>query len=132
MAIDNKDLMHVKQSHDILKEVFYSNESTGIDPYIFLLIIWSDDFEVNHTRKNRNSTWLKTVTLVPPANLSTSKKHTNAICLGRKNQDHSIVNKFFQDELKTLSIPQNRYVYQLQRIDPVVARVLTMSSDRPE
>ena len=51
MAIDNKDLMHVKRSHDILKEVFYSNESTGIDPYVFLLIIWSDGFEVNHTKK---------------------------------------------------------------------------------
>ena len=132
MAIDNKDLIHVKRSHDILKEVYTNNEENDIDPYVFFLIIWSDDFEVNHTRKNRNSTWLKTVTLLPPPNMTTSKKHTNAICLGRKNQNHSNVNKFFQDELKTLSIPKERYVYQLQRFVPSVARVLTMSSDRPE
>jgi len=99
---------------------------------MFFLIIWSDDFEVNHTRKNRNSTWLKTVTLIPPPNMTTSKKHTNVICLGRKNLDHSTVNKFFQDELETLHISKERYVYQLQQFVPTVARVLTMSSDRPE
>ena len=68
------------------------NYDNNCDPYVFLIIIWSDDFEVNHTRKNCNSTWLKTVPIVPPPNMSTSKKHTNTICLGRKNQDHSIVN----------------------------------------
>jgi len=132
MVVHNNDLHHIKRSRDIFKEVYDTNKDNDCDPYVFLLIIWSDDFEVNHTRKNRNSTWLKTVTLLPPPNMTTSKKHTSVICLGRKNQDHSTVNKFFQDELTTLLIPKERYVYQLQQFVPTVARVLTMSSDRPE
>ena len=132
MAIDNKDLYHIRRSHDILKEVYDENKVNNCDPYVVLVIIWSDDFEVNHTRKNSNSTWLKTLTIIPPPNMTTSKKHTNALCIGRKNQDHSTVNTFYQDEMTFLSISKERYVKQLQRCVPTVARILAMSSDRPE
>ena len=132
MIVHNQDLHHIQRSHEILNEVYEENKVNDCDPYVFFLIIWSDDFEVNHTRKNRNSTWLKTVTIIPPPNMTTSKKHTNVVCLGRKNQDHSNVNKFFQDELEMLSKSKDRYVYQLQQFVPTVARVLIMSSDRPE
>ena len=132
MAINNNDLHHIKRTYNILKEVHDKNLSQNCDPYVFLVIIWSDDFEVNHTRKNRNSTCLKTLTLVPPPNMSTSKKHTNAICLGRKNQDHSTVNTYFQNELKQLGTIKERYLYQLQRYAPTVVKILAMSSDRPE
>ena len=132
MAINNQDLHHVPQSYNILKKVYDENYHNNCDPYVFLVIIWSDDFEVNHTRKNRNSTWLKTVTLVPPPNMSTSKKHTNAICLGRKNQNHSLVNTYFQNELGQLSVVKERYIHQLERFAPSVISLLAMSSDRPE
>ena len=132
MAVDNQDLHHIPQTYTILKRVYDDNHNNNCDPYVFLIIIWSDDFEVNHTRKNRNSTWLKTVTIVPPPNMSTSKKHTNAICLGRKNQDHSVVNTYFQKELQHLSVVKERYIHQLERFAPTVISLLAMSSDRPE
>ena len=91
MVVHNDDLHHIKRSRDIFKEVYDTNKDNDCNPYVFLLIIWSDDFEVNHTRNNRNSSWLKTVTLIPPPNMTTSKKHTSVICLGCKNQDHSTV-----------------------------------------
>ena len=52
-------------------------------------LLWSDDFEVNHTRKNKSSTWIKTVTFISPTHSETSVDHTQAICLGCKksNQD---------------------------------------------
>ena len=84
MSINNQDLHHIKRTYNILKEVHDENLTKSCDPYVFLVIIWSDDFEVNHTRKYHNSIWLKIITLVPPPKMSTSKKHTNAICLGRK------------------------------------------------
>ena len=131
MAIDNSDLYHIQRSRKIFEEC-YSNNKAVCDPYVILLILWSDDFEVNHTRKNRNSTWLKTLTIVPPQNMNTSRKHTHAICLGRKNQDHSFVNKMFQKEIEKLCEPKERYIHQLKQHVPTVARVLVMSCDRPE
>ena len=131
MVIDNSDLYHIQRSRTIFEEC-YSNNSEVCDPYVILLILWSDDFEVNHTRKNRNSTWLKTLTIVPPRNMNTSRKHTHAICLGRKNQDHSCVNKMFQKEIEKLCEPKERYIQQLKQHVPTVARVIVMSCDRPE
>ena len=131
MAVDNSDLYHIQRSRNIFEECYLQNKQV-CDPYVILLILWSDDFEVNHTRKNRNSTWLKTLTIIPPRNMSTSRKHTHAICLGRKNQDHSFVNNFFQKEIETLCEPKERYIHQLKQHVPTVARVLVMSCDRPE
>ena len=51
MEINDQDLHHIKQTYNILKEVHDENLTKSCDPYVFLVIIWSDDFEVNHTRK---------------------------------------------------------------------------------
>ena len=40
MAMNNKDLHHIKQSHDILKEVYYNNQVNNYYPFISFLIIW--------------------------------------------------------------------------------------------
>ena len=55
MAIDNSDLYHIHRSRKIFEDC-YSNNKAVCNPYVILLILWSDDFEVNYTRKNRNST----------------------------------------------------------------------------
>ena len=109
--------------------MYDKNYHNNCDPYVFTIIIWSDDFGVNHKSKNCNSTSLKTVTIVPPPNMSTSKKHTNAICFHRTNQDHSIVNTYFQNELQQLSVIKERYIHQLERFASTVISSLVMSSD---
>jgi len=131
IPIDNSDLLHTRQANTLLKET-YSLHLDKCDPYVIFLELWSDDFQVNHTRKNRNSTWLKTVTFCPPRNMTTSKKHTHAICLGQKNQSHSYVNKWFNDQLESLKQPTLRYVKQMDTHIPIVASVLVMTTDRPE
>ena len=100
ILIDNSDLLHTRQANTLLKET-YSSHCGKCDPYVIFLELWSDDFQVNHTRKNRNSTWLKTVTFCPPRNMTTSKKHTHAIYLGQKNQSHSYVNTWFNNQLES-------------------------------
>ena len=50
MAIDNSDLYHIQRSCKIFEEC-YSNNKAVCDPYVILLILWSDDFEVNHTQE---------------------------------------------------------------------------------
>ena len=66
-----------------MKETF-ENYYPRIDPYVLFLVIWSDDFEVNHTRRNRSSTWLKTISIVPPSKKDDIDLYTYAICLGSK------------------------------------------------
>ena len=56
MVVHNKDLYHIKRRRGILKEVNDNNKGNDCDPYVFFLIICSDDFEVNYTPKNCNST----------------------------------------------------------------------------
>ena len=131
IPIDNSDLLHTQQANKLLKET-YSLHVDKCDPYVIFLELWSDDFQVNHTRKNRNSTWLKTVTFCPPRNMTTSKKHTHAVCLGKKKQSHSYVNKWFNDQLEGLKQPTLRYVKQMDTHIPIVALVLVMTTDRPE
>ena len=129
---NNIELSNVKEARDIITSVQneYSNES--VSPKILYLILWSDDFEVNHIRKNRNSTWIKTVTICPPKGQSTSTNHTQAIALGKKSQDHSLVNDYHNSELELLSKCQMRYVGSEKSYLPIVVKVLAMSADRPE
>ena len=125
-------LSHVQEALDMRASVSSRYSHTGIKPYILYLILWSDDFEVNHTRKNRNSTWIKTVTICPPRGYSTSTIHTQAISLGHKGQDHNSVNAYFNKELEDLKQCTLRYVKTKMQYVPIVVEVLAMSADRPE
>ena len=124
IPIDNSDLLHTQQANKLLKET-YSLHVDKCNPYIIFLELWSDDFQVNHTQKNRNFTWLKTVTFCPPRNMTTSKKHTHAVCLGKKTQSYSYVNKWFNYQLESLKQPTLRYVKQMDTHIPIVALVFT-------
>ena len=79
-------LTQTKEARKILEKVQtlpYNSDLYG-EPLILYVIIWSDDFEPNHTRKNRNSIWLKTVSICPPPCLKASSLYTFPISLGRK------------------------------------------------
>ena len=105
---------------------------TGVAPLIMCLDIWSDDFDNNHTRNNKNSTWLMTVTVCPKPNQHTSEKHTCAIALGQKGQDHQPAIEHFNKELQELSSISHRCSHRYNKNIPVAVRVLTMLADRPE
>ena len=63
MKFDNSSLLKTRKAEQILLQTENKYKNL-VDPYVIFLVIWSDDFEVNHTRKNKSSTWLKTVTFV--------------------------------------------------------------------
>ena len=64
------------KTKDILMQT-YKKYHNYVDPYVLFLVIWSDDFEVNQTRKNKSSTWTKTVTFVHEnGNQSKENEHT--------------------------------------------------------
>ena len=105
---------------------------TKLKPIIIYIMIWSDDLKANHTRKNRNSTWIKTVTICPPRSDTTSPLYTYPIAMGRKGQCHDKVNEFFNKELQTLSKCTLRYSSKLQKMYPVIVRPPCVLADRPE
>ena len=109
----------------------YTNQ-TAEPPIIIYIIMWSDDFEANNTRKNRKSTWIKTVTICPPNSHITSPLYTYPISLGRKGHSHDKVNDFFNKELEKLSSSTLRYSSIHQKLYPVIIRPLCISADRPE
>ena len=131
LKIENSHLLNTYKSKEIMKETF-EKHYPKIDPYVLFLVIWSDDFEVNHTRKNRSSTWLKTISIVPPSDKNDIGLYTYAICLGSKKDSHFSVNTLFNKELESLKEPNDFYVLNERNYLPISVRVLAMSSDRPE
>ena len=50
LSVDNSSLLNTFVVYNILKEVNL-NSKNDIDPYVIFILLWSDDFEVNHTRE---------------------------------------------------------------------------------
>ena len=101
---------------------------------ILYLLFWSDDFEGSMLRKNKNSVWLKTVTICPPHDQVTSTKFTYVIAIGRKGSDHDEINKLHNEELKQLQKCSHRYygASHIRRNIPVIVKVMAVLANRPQ
>lgn len=58
--INDIELSNTKGKNELVSSDKYYHSTSSVSPFIVYLILWLDDFEVNHTRKNHNSTWIKT------------------------------------------------------------------------
>ena len=85
-------------------------------------------------RKNKNSVWIKTVTISPPHDQQTSTKYTYVIAMGRKNANHDEVNTIHNMELEELNKCTFRYygASHVRRNIPVIVKTLAVLADRPE
>ena len=120
---DNASLLNTQKAKEILMQT-YKKHQKNIDPYVILLVIWSDDFEVNSTRKNKSSTWLKTVTFLHDASTSSSDLQlTYALCLGNKSDSHFMVNRKYSEELVKLNDVIYKYSSIHKEYIPIVTRV---------
>lgn len=129
---DNSSLLNVNFFENMMKKVCEVYKPMKIDPYIFTLVVWSDAFEPNNTRQNKNSIWLKTVTLHPSNSCDTSLNHTFALCMGFKNDDRDNVNSLYNTEINSLEKVHYFYVDKVKETVPCVFYVMTMSNDCPE
>ena len=129
----NSSIEKTKEAEDIITQIKETNNIyENTNPVVIYIILWSDDFEANHTRKNKNSTWIKTVTICPPKFHTTSPLYTYPIALGSKGQSHDAVNNYFNSELKRLSMCTLRYSHKYGTPNPVIVWTLCISADRPE
>ena len=119
-------------SHIIRTKVKERIRNTDLTPLILYIILWSDDFEPNHVKQHKKSTWLKTVTISPPNDRQTSPRHTYVIAMARKDKNHEIMNSYFYDELKELKNPTYMYCKATNSYIPIIIETLAISADRPE
>ena len=105
-------------------------------PVINLFIIeWSDAFEPNNMKNNRNSVWVKTVT-ISPVNGKTKNSHHNTypLSFGPKNSSHESVEKLFKNDLLLLKSGSKQLFYNAisKSMCRVHAELIISIQDQPE
>ena len=129
MDVNNQTIGLCQKAQTIIKHVNQKYSNTDIDPYKLFVTLWSDDFEVNHTRQNCNSTWIKIITFDVNTAMPMSKYHSHIVSLGQKGGNHSTVNAYINDELLSLKTVHYLYVHQLQATVPIVIYPLAILAD---
>ena len=114
---------------DVLKEF----PPTGnLKPLILFGTIWSDGFDANNVVHNAPSIWIRTITISPPQDNTTSTKHTFVLHMSREGVCHEHVNQLFNQELDDLQHGAWFYSSLLQKSIFVVLKIYVYTSDRPE
>ena len=96
---------------------------------------WSDDFEPNKMKSNRNSIWIKTVTISPVNGMKKDSHHnTYPISLGPKNSSHESVEVRFKEDLKQLRNGSTRMFYNgiTKSMYRIHAELILSIQDQPE
>lgn len=107
---------------------------------VLWLAEWQDDFDPNSVKGNRESCWLKTVTVNPlPGAAGGPQQFTFPVALGGKSSDHEEVEELFSDELKRYSQMDHPAFHQNLYYDghskslvTVYAEVIVSLQDQPE
>ena len=101
------------------------------------IINWSDDAQSSKSVKVKGSTWIKTISFLPPSdNEVDSFFYLKPICIGDADANHECVERVFQQDLKKLKDPENSsnimYSTFLKREIKVYADVFVSVKDQPE
>ncbi len=117
-----------------IKERGNARLGTGDDVIILWILEWSDDFDPNNTKDNRNSIWIRTVTISFPSGNKDSDTNTFVIAVGPSKVSHEKVEKKFNEEMKILSTgpPQLFYSKATNQMVKVHAERLAYLADQPE
>jgi hypothetical protein len=102
----NGDVTQLTESEAVRGVVRRGITACGLESVVILSCVeWSDDFDPSASAKsNRNSCWVKTVTIIPSYHIGSGhpEKWTYPIALGKKQSDHNEVEQQFAEELEKL------------------------------
>ena len=140
MQLNEVDVQRNISDSTIAKQVFqraiatHPNIDIG-DIVVILGIQWSDDFEPNTSIKdNRDSVWLKTVTLVSESSKSNDLNNTYPISPGLNSGNHDEVESCFISECKELCSGVNNKFYCTRRHKNVYVHfeIVALLGDQPK
>ena len=116
-----------------INDVLTEFPPTGdLKPLIVFGTIWSDGFDPNNVVHNAPSIWIRTITISPPHNNSTSTKHTFVLHMSREGVCHEHINQLFNQELDDLQHGAWFYSSLLQKSIFVVLKNHVYTADQPE
>jgi hypothetical protein len=117
----------------ILSNVSKAHQNSS-NVLILYITEWSDGFEPASSKGNRNSCWMKTVTIAPPPGLLHSMTHTYPIALGLDGANHEVVEARFAAELEEFRKGINMSFYHggNKRNVTVYLEVFASLQDQPE
>lgn len=104
----------------------------NLKPLIVFGTIWSDGFDANNVVHNAPSIWIRTITISPPQDDTTSTKHTFVLHMSREGVCHEHVNRLFNQELDVLQHGAWFYSSLLHKPIFVVLKIHVYTADRPE
>jgi hypothetical protein len=128
---------HISQSLAAQSALRRGIETCGDTNLVVLVCFeWSDDFDpASSTKSNRNSCWIKTVTLLPcyDPGSKIGEKSTFPIGIGRKQGDHEVVEQLFAKELQSLRCGNCSFFNKKARsFVKVYLELITSLQDQPE
>ena len=106
--------------------------SEALKPLLLFGKVWSDGFDANNVVHSAPSLWLRTITISPPKNMSTSTRHTFVLHMSREGICHEKINKIFDAELRALERGQWFYSTLLNKSIFVIFKIHVYTADRPE
>ena len=116
-----------------IQDVLTAFPPTGdLKPLILFGTIWSDGFDANNVVHNAPSIWIRTITISPPQNNSTSTKHTFVLHMSREGICHEHINQMLNQELDELQRGAWFYSSLLRKPIFVVLKIHVYTADRPE
>ena len=98
------EIIKTEQCRDISKSIHERGENNN-ETLNILLMRWSDDFEpTSSNKKNRNNgMWILTVGIMKPKPTGLSSKNTFVVSLGKKGDDHRIIEDKLASDIQTFN-----------------------------
>ena len=128
--------------HDIAQTPFVTNiinqtlqkfpPTEDLKPLILLGTVWSDGFDANNVVHTAPSIWMRTITIAPPQDMSTSTRHTFVLHMSREGICHEQIDILFCNELYELENGMWFYSTLLKKSIFVILKIYVYAADRPE
>ena len=130
---DHKETIYTPFIQDFIDMILKKYPPEGnVKPLLLLGTVWSDGFDANNVVHSAPSIWMRTMTIAPPQDMTTSIKHTFILHMSKEGVCHEKIDKMFDQELQDLENGMWYYSTTLKKSIFVIFKVHVYAADRPE
>ena len=130
---ESNEIFNAPFIHQTINKILEKFPPSGIiKPLILFGTLWSDGFDANNVVHNAPSIWIRTITIAPPHDETTSTLHTFVLHMSHEGINHDKINGIFNEELETLEGGTWFYSTLLKKSIFVILKIHVYAADRPE